>query len=233
MDADRLFGPDRAEAYDQGVRAMVPGYEALHDVAHALLRVALGEQARLLIVGAGTGTEILGLGEHNLEWRFAGVDPSPDMLAVARRRVAMRGLSDRVALHTGRTQDLPDSGHFDAATSILVMHFLADDGQKLAFLRSIAARLGTGAPVVLADLCGDATSPGFARFLAAWWRRQLASGMPERDVEEAFRQMLSQVAFVPEQRIVALLREAGFRSVERFYGALLLGGWLACRSGDT
>jgi hypothetical protein len=51
--------------------------------------------------------------------------------------------------------------------------------------------------------------------------------MAHKDVEEAFGHILSGVRFVPEERIAALLREAGFGEPERFFGALLLGGWVA------
>ncbi len=114
-----------------------------------------------------------------------------------------------------------------------MMHFLTDDGQKLEFLQSISTRLRPGAPLVLADLHGDETSARFSRFLAAWRLRQLALGMEEGDVEEMFRDLRATVHFIPEDRIVALMREAGFDGIERFYGALLFGGWVARRSpGD-
>lgn len=233
MDVEQRFGGERAMKYDRGIRMVVPGYEALHGMAHSLLRLDLEERARLLIVGAGTGTEVLGLGESNPGWLFAGVDPSADMVAIARRRVAERGLQDRVDLHTGRTHKLPATQPYDAATAILVMHFLPDDGQKLELLQSISARLKAGAPFVLADLCGDATSAQFARFFAAWRQRQLSLGMEEDDVEEMFEDVSSNIQFVPEQRVVTLMHEAGFEGIERFYGALLFGGWVARKSGDT
>lgn len=227
MNIEERFGGERVREYDRGIRKMVPGYESLHDMAGALLRTYLAEQARVLVVGAGTGAEILGLGSGNPDWRFTGVDPSADMLAIARGRIEESGLTGRVELRTGFVHELPRSPLYDAATSILVMHFLPDDGGKLEFLQSISSRLRPGAPLVLADLHGDETSPRFARLLAAWRERQLALGMEEKDAAEYFRELTSVVRFVPEERIVALMREAGFREVERFYGAMLFGGWVA------
>ena len=234
MRIEERFDAERAGKYDEGIRMSVPGYEALHDMAHSLLRLELEERARLLIAGAGTGAEILSLGAREPGWSFTGVDPSPDMIAVASRRATESGLADRTDLRVGYVRDLPASAvPYDAATAILVMHFLPDDGHKIEFLQGISARLRPGAPLVLADLCGDPASARFSRFLAAWRLRQLALGIEEKDVEEKLRDLRSVVRFVPEERIVALVREAGFDGVERFYGALLFGGWVARRSRDA
>lgn len=229
----RHFDSEGTRKYDHRIRKVMPGYEVLHGLARSLLRLDLKERAHLLIVGAGTGMEVVHLGEDNPGWRFTGVDPSTDMLAVARRRMVKGGLSGRVELHAGFAQELPASESYDAATLILVMHFIPDDGEKLELLRSISARLAPGAPLILADLHGDKNSDRFARFIAAWRRRQLTLGMTSDDVKEMFEHLLSNVHFVPEERIVGLMYEAGFGDIEPFYGAFLLGGWVARRAGDT
>lgn len=180
----------------------------------------------MLVAGCGTGMEIVGLGQNRPRWQFTGVDPSADMVAIARRRVAEREMEHRVELHVGLTNELPDSPPYDAATAILVMHFLPDDGSKLELLKDIAARLEPGAPFVLADACGERTSARFASFMSAWKDRQLTLGMTEADIDERFREVLSVVHFVPEERVTSLLEEAGFGEVTRFYGALLFGGWV-------
>lgn len=164
----RRFDRQGARQYEHRIRAVVPGYEALHEMVRSLLQHHLGETGHLLVVGSGTGTEIAYLGEGSAGWRFTGVDPSADMVSVSRRRVAERGLSERVELHTGFVHELPTSTLYNAATSILVMHFIPDDGRKLDFLRSVSARLELGAPFILADMHGDKTSGRFTSFIAAW-----------------------------------------------------------------
>lgn len=233
MKAEERFDGEVARKYDRGIRVSVPAYEELHRMTRHLLRLDLEERARVLVVGAGTGAEIAGLGKQEPGWSLTGVDPSPDMISVASGRVAEGGLAHRAALRVGYVHDLPASQPYDAATAILVMHFLPDDGQKLDLLRGIAARLRPGAHLVLADLCGDPASGRFARFIAAWRLRQRALGMEEKDVEAMFEEMLRAVHFIPEERIVALMREAGFEGVERFYNALLFGGWTSRKTNDT
>lgn len=213
--------------YDRGIRVAVPGYELLHDLVCALMRAELAADARLLIVGSGTGMEIVRLAGHGPGWTFTGVDPSTDMAAIAREKVGEAGLTGRVELRVGRASELPVTESWDAATLLLVMHFLPDDGEKLDLLRAVSARLRPGAPLALADLYGETRTPRFESLIAAWRVRLLAEGMDPDDVEEMLRQVRADLHLVGASRMEALLREAGFREVERFYGALLFGGWIA------
>ena len=103
------------------------------------------------MVGAGTGTETLALAQANPGWDLVGVDPSEDMLTVARRRAEAASLTG-VDFHRGYVADLDGDEPFDAAVSLLVMHFVAGDDAKADYLRAIAARLRPGTPLLLCDL---------------------------------------------------------------------------------
>ncbi|MFZ2510353.1 MAG: class I SAM-dependent methyltransferase [Gordonia sp. (in: high G+C Gram-positive bacteria)] len=157
----RRFAAQSALGYDARIVNLVPGYAELHEISAALLAARLPERARVLVVGAGTGTETLALAQANAGWELVGVDPSADMLAVARRRGAAAGLPN-ASFHEGYVADLPDAGGFgaagfgaggfDAAVSLLVMHFVAGDDAKATYLGEIAGRLRVGAPLLLCDL---------------------------------------------------------------------------------
>jgi tRNA (cmo5U34)-methyltransferase len=228
--ADNGFQGDRAAQFDARARINIPGYVAMHDMVCAILSQGLAKDARLLVVGAGTGMELVLLGMNNPGWRFTGVDPSADMLGVARETLEMRGLAERVELFEGVIHDLPGDDRFDAATSVLVMHFLPDDGGKAAYLKAIAERLRPGAPLVLVDQHGPRPSPAFDEKIAQWKRYQLLQGLPAEDAEASMVRRLGANHYVPEERIVALLQEAGFEQVERFYQAFVVGGWSARRA---
>jgi tRNA (cmo5U34)-methyltransferase len=224
---------DHSRTYDDDIRAAIPGYDLLHETVAALLQNELGENARVLAAGVGTGEEILRLAPGNPGWRFTGEDPSAAMLAVAREKVAAEGVSDRVELIEGLVQDLPAAEPYDAATLILVQHFLPDDGAKLELLRAIAERLKPNAPLLVANMHGDLTVPATQRLYQAWKQRQIARGMSAEDAEGMFTGLPTVVHFVPEARIRALLWEAGFMEIEPVFKAFVIGAWLARKGADS
>jgi len=221
------FTDKRAQVYDNLIRQVVPGYDVLHKMSGLLLKSELSEDARLLVVGSGTASEIRHLAGQAPGWTFTGVEPAAGMNAVARERLADANLEDRAHLVDGYVSDLAEETDFDAALMLLVMHFVDDDGGKENLLKGIAKRLKPGAPLILADLHADVEGARFTRFLDHWRNWQLSSGMPKEQVEKGFQTLIKDVAFVPEERILELLHDAGFKTVEPFYGAYLFGAWIA------
>ncbi|HVK65475.1 MAG TPA: methyltransferase domain-containing protein, partial [Polyangium sp.] len=97
-----VFGRERALKYDSQVRLSIAGYEAMHQVAAEVLVAALSGQkaASLLMVGIGTGSEVKPFARFaGVDWQFTGVDPSPEMLAIAKEKLAAEGLLERTSLH--------------------------------------------------------------------------------------------------------------------------------------
>lgn len=230
VDSTRHFDGKRAQVYDDLIRQVVPGYDVLHALAGLILKNEVDEHGQVLVVGSGTGQEVLALAGERPRWRLTGVEPAADMMAVARRRVGEAGLDARISLVEGYVSDLPEGARFDAAALLLVMHFLPDDGAKLRLLEGIARRLRPNAPLVLADLHADMEGPRFRRFMGLWRQWQLDAGIEPDKVEKGFERMIKDIQFVSERRILDLLAEAGFAVVEPFYGAFLFGAWIAWKS---
>ena len=183
-------------------------------------------------MGAGTGMELVKFGKSNPEWQMLGVDPSSNMLAIAQQKIQQYGLSERVKLFQGYTHDLPDTVLYDAATCILVSHFLPDDGSKLALLQSIAQRLKSSAAFILVDMFGEINTPEFERMVSivqAYWEEM---NMPPEKRLELLETVNKNKGIYPisEPRVFELLGQAGFGSVMRFYTGLWVGGWIATKN---
>jgi tRNA (cmo5U34)-methyltransferase len=222
--------PVGVSQYDASIRQFTAAYEQLFTMAYSVLCSMVDEDSDLMIAGAGTGMEILTFGQGSHEWSMTGVDPSAEMLAIAKKKIARTGLSNPIRLFNGYVHDLPEDHLYDGATCILVMHFLPDDGSKLRLLESIARRLKSGSPFILADGFGEKDSETFNRTVSAWKTFVKARGVDPQTVEDGFSgQILKRLQFVPEERIEALLAEAGFEKPSRFYTGFLYGGWVAIK----
>lgn len=54
-----------AGGYETRIRYLFSFYDSIHTAINSLLRSVLGPQSEILVVGCGTGTEILELGKTN------------------------------------------------------------------------------------------------------------------------------------------------------------------------
>ncbi|MGY3865974.1 methyltransferase domain-containing protein [Aeromonas bivalvium] len=99
------FEGEGAQVYDSRIPLLVPGYELLHQLCASRLMAALGQQARVLLVGVGTGSELRLLGRLCPRWTFVAQDISADMLA------EQAGMGERVCWHL-RADGAPPRGGF-------------------------------------------------------------------------------------------------------------------------
>lgn len=219
--AERFEG-EGALAYDQRIPLLVPGYELLHQLSAAQLMTRLGDEARVLLVGVGTGSELLLLGRLCPGWRFVAQDISADMLALARQRVDEAGMGDRVSWLLG---ELPTASlRCDAALCLLVLHFL-DETTKLSLLAHISRQLKVGSPLLLADLmtAGDPVER------VVMGQQARLSGLPMVASERMVQRLADDFIPLDEGQLQRLLQETGFTAGQRYFQALGFHGWLATR----
>lgn len=122
-----MFDRNVAEAYDSWFEAPLGAFVDQTETrcAFGLLEPVPGE--RILDVGCGTGNFSLKLAAAGA--RVTGVDPSQEMLAVARKRGAEEGRGIEFLRTAG--EELPfDDGSFDAAVTMATLEFV-DDPEKV------------------------------------------------------------------------------------------------------
>ncbi len=209
--------------YEATARRVNIGYEVAFELATALLRAHCPGDAWLLVVGAGGGMEVRTFARAAPGWHLTGVDPSAEMLALARAAADGLGVAERVELVRGTVDDLPPEPRFDAATLFFTLMHLPDDGAKLAALLGIHQRLRPGAPLLLADAIADQR----ARFAPAWQQYAEARGMPAGDIAALIARITAGSNTSTEAREMALLAEAGFHDPTRFFAALHINAWTA------
>ena len=149
-----------------------------------LIRAALSARPgeRILDVGCGPGFYLAELvDEVGPDGALVGVDQSPQMLALAGRRLGER---ENVALQEGEAASLPvESEAFDAALCVQVLEYVADVPAALAELHRA---LRPGGRVLLWDIDWSTVSWHSAdpnrmrRALHAWDRHLTHPALPRR-----------------------------------------------------
>ncbi|MEC0233368.1 class I SAM-dependent methyltransferase [Paenibacillus kribbensis] len=245
--------------YAGTIALKIPGYAHLYEMTDRLISAQLETQAyaqttepKVLIVGAGGGQELITLGGRHETWSFTAVDPSEYMLDLARRRVTQAGIGSKISFVAGTLGDLlciqrneqsekqskqPKQPYenplYDAATCLLVLHFLQGLESKQALLHQISARLKPGAPFCLASINGNPQEPAFSIQMQAWKGHMLNQGIPLEDWERFAASIGSGSDPVSNTVIQEMLADAGFSHITRYYGAFLVNAWFAVKGGEA
>ena len=187
-------------------------------------RLELRQDARVLDVATGTGAVALELVRQH-DCSVVGVDRSADMLAVARARIAARGLASRIELHEARAEALPFAdASFDALTVTYLLRYVDDPAATLRELARVVRPGGTvamlefgvppvGAVRALWELYVRLVLPLAGRLLSPGWHEVgRFLGPSIRDFETR----------LPLERQLALWKEAGLADLHA--RRLSLGG---------
>lgn len=200
---------------------MVPGYYGMQRMAMLLLAERVPNDARVLILGAGGGLELKTFAQAQPSWLFDGVDPSAEMLKLAKQTLGP--LAERARLHKGYIDNAPD-GPFDAATCMLTLHFVAHE-ERLRTVVEIRRRMKAGAPFVVAHF----SIPHVDRDL--WLTRHTAfsaaSGLEADKVAKAREAIDKHLPILTPEQDEAILKDAGFSNISLFYVGFAFRGWVA------
>lgn len=215
--------PDAAARYAENPPRFVPGLVGLHRMAGILLAEQAPQDGHLLVLGAGGGMELKAFADSQPAWRFTGVDPSAEMLAVAAQMIGSQ--MSRVELRQGYIEDAP-SGPFDGAACLLTLHFLPEP-ERLRVLREIHGRLAPGSAFVMAHASVPQGVGERARWLARYAAFAVNSGMAPANAQQARSAVDAHLNILTPEQDEALLWEAGFSRIEAFYVGFAFRGWVA------
>ena len=221
------FDGEYGRVYEDLVKQVMPCYEQISWITLAFLDRCVGAESRILIAGAGTGTETITIASARPAWRIVAVEPSAQMMTVLKERVLRHSSELHVALVQGTVCDLPQNELYDGATAILVMHLLPDDGTKLVFLRSIIQRLKRNARFILIDGQRELSDDHTQRFLTAWQTYCRERGTPQSTLDRHSNAITSgESPFISESRTIELLQQAGFGRIDKCFSVFHWNGYV-------
>jgi tRNA (cmo5U34)-methyltransferase len=214
------FTNEQATQYNSCITGLVPGYELLHQLTNAQLKATLADNAHILVVGAGTGKEVLALATLNPTWQFTAQDTSDEMLDIAKQQFNEHAISSRVTIHNGPIDAL--NIQVDAALCLLVMHFIKDNGDKKQLLKGIKATLKKDANVYIVDLMKPETP--FEREAQLITCAQL--GLSEVNQTQMSHSLNNAFYPLDRMRFSELLNESKFGIPKLYFKALGFSGYV-------
>lgn len=209
--------------YIEGARRNVPGLDSLHRMTAMLLAEDVPTNGRVLVVGAGGGLELKALAEQHPGWSFDGVDPSSDMLELARETTA--STTNRINLHIGDVGAAP-GGPFDGAVCLLVFHHISRQS-RIRTLHGIRTRLRSNSPFILSHVSFSQAEPERSLWIDRHINFGAMADMSQERQEAARAAMKENLAILSPEEEKTYLQQAGFTRITQFYHAFSFRGWVA------
>lgn len=225
--AQSFFNGELARRYDDRNSKLGELSAGMH-FAIRLVLDDLPPDARILCVGIGTGAEIMSLAQSHAGWRFVGVDPSIEMLAVCREKLTGASLLDRCELITGYIDDVSADDPFDAILTVMVTHFISHDDRP-NFYRSVHDRLRTGGYFVSTEISADLEAADFPPMLRDWAQIQALMGATPEALHNLQMVLRNELSLLSPEATVRLLQTTGFDQPIHFFQTFLVHGWYATK----
>jgi len=215
----QAFKNENAANFDKQREKLSPLKDALHLIMQAVFD-QLPNDARILCVGAGTGAELLDLAAAFPQWQFSVIEPEADMMAICQQKAQQHQILSRCEFHQGYLDSYQGNIDFDAATAILVSHFIAGKQQRIAFFSEISRRLRQGGLFVNADLSAGYESTTTQDLMPVWQAMHQRAGIHFNP--DAFA---GRVAMLSLAEMEDILTTSGFSHPVLFYQALYIRAW--------
>jgi len=196
---------EQAQAYDGFIRKLVPDYTDFHN----LLTDFLGQAVAVLDIGCGTGNTSLRLLESNPDLKLTCLDTSSQMLEIAKIK-----LGSHHSFVESPIEDFDSTDQFDAVVSVMVMHNIQEQSDRLKAYQKIASTLTNSGIYLTVDIFKGETNQ-LQNIYMSQWRDFMLKSLPESKVDEKWLKLHKEKdkpLKLSEQ--IQFLKMAGFNTVD-------------------
>jgi tRNA (cmo5U34)-methyltransferase len=136
------------------------------------------ERIRVLELGSGTGYVTERILEKNPDAEITCIDMTPEMLAVARKKPSLAG----VTFMEGDFREVWPDGRFDVVLTTLCLHHLPD-ADRAVLIRNIHSTLKTGGCFVNGDVFRPESEWEETIYRQRWRRAMIENGLPGAEAD--------------------------------------------------
>ena len=213
---------DTADRYEILIEQIVPHHDLFFDTAVDCIPDGA---VSILELGSGTGYLTERILSKNPEAKITCIDMTPEMLAVARGKSTLRG----VTFIEGDFRDVWPDGCFDAIITTLCLHHLPD-ADRAELVRRIHTTLKAGGRFINGDVFRPETEWEEAVYRKRWRRAMTGSGLHAEQADGMIEKRQHSYAFLDTLAgYRQKLGDAGFLKVFCPYIHDFYGVFCACR----
>lgn len=223
-----MYDEEWAENYKRLATITIAGREGLYRLCTAYFR-NLPNTADILVIGCGTGEELITLAKALPQASFVAIDPAEAMLTLCRKRLEKEDLSERIKLDNCTLDDFSSPQLFDAATAILVSQHLDPDAKAQEFFQQLAALLKPGGLLYSADIhIGNGQDQ--ESLMELWHNNLIMSGIEAEMADDMLSNIKTKISPRREEVITGFIQNAGFDNILMPFRSVLYGAWAAKKS---
>lgn len=217
-----------ANDYDAQINKTIPNYHFFHEETLEIVKVTHPRPVSWLDTGCGTGTLVEKAAVFFADTQFVLADPSEQMLAIAKEKLAPQEKLKVQYLLTG-TQDIawPEES-FEVITAIQSHHYLDAAARKKATQNCLRLLKPGGIYITFENISAH-TDRGIQIGLERWKQFQMKNGKNEAKADEHIARFGKEYFPISLAQHMALLQEAGFGVVEVLWASIMQAGFYAIK----
>jgi tRNA (cmo5U34)-methyltransferase len=206
-----------AAVFDDMAERSIPRYLETQRLAAALAKAYARPGTAVTDLGCSTATTLCAIAETigDPTVRLTGVDASAAMLEIARRKVARRGLQDRIRLQQGEIGSDVDVSGSSVVLMNWTLQFIAP-ARRLKILRRIREGLAPGGCLVLCEKIAPSDAEAARVFTDFYDRFKLGNGYSMSEIVNKRKALDGVLIPLTIEENLDLLRRAGFAAPNAF-----------------